>query len=179
MKTNIFLLLVCVFFITSWGQEKTSVQNLQGQIVLFGETTISDFQNPYFASWYNQYYSNYKPDKSIIKKFSKKLKKHQITIFFGSWCGDSKRQVPKMLKILKSADFPQKNLKLIGVNYQKKADQKQEIGKDIRRVPTFIIYKKGKEIGRIVETPKESLEKDLLKILDGQTYTPNYYTPKK
>jgi len=36
---------------------------------------------------------------------------------------------------------------------------------DIKRVPTFIIYENGEEIGRIIETPKKSLEKDLEKIV--------------
>jgi hypothetical protein len=35
----------------------------------------------------------------------------------------------------------------------------------IKRIPTFIIYKKKREIGRIVETPGDLIEKDLLKIL--------------
>ena len=33
----------------------------------------------------------------------------------------------------------------------------------INRVPTAIIYRNNKEIGRIIETPKKTLEKDLFK----------------
>ena len=36
---------------------------------------------------------------------------------------------------------------------------------NIERVPTFIIYRGEKEIGRIVETPKKSLERDLWNIV--------------
>jgi hypothetical protein len=54
---------------------------------------------------------------------------------------------------------------LIGVNREKQglSDEAEEL--DIEFVPTIIFYKDGSEIGRIVETPAESLEKDLLKIL--------------
>ena len=37
----------------------------------------------------------------------------------------------------------------------------------IQRVPTFIIYKNNIESGRIIETPKTSLEQDLVNILTG------------
>ena len=45
---------------------------------------------------------------------------------------------------------------------------------NIHRVPTFIIYKNGKEINRIVEEPVSTLEGDLKQILDGN-YTSSYY----
>ena len=41
-------------------------------------------------------------------------------------------------------------------------------GLRIELVPTIIFYKDGSEIGRIVETPVESMEKDLLKIIEKQ-----------
>jgi len=62
-------------------------------------------------------------------------------------------------------EFPFNNLDLICVNRSKTAE---EVGVEkgyVDFVPTFIISKEGKEIGRIVEEPTESLEKDLLAIL--------------
>ena len=46
---------------------------------------------------------------------------------------------------------------------------------EIINVPTFIFYKKDKEINRIVEITLESFEKDILKILDGSGYENAYY----
>jgi hypothetical protein len=39
------------------------------------------------------------------------------------------------------------------------------IANKVSLVPTFIVYRNNQEIGRIIETPNQSLEKDLLKIL--------------
>ena len=36
---------------------------------------------------------------------------------------------------------------------------------EIELVPTFILDYNGEEIGRIIESPEESLEKDLLRII--------------
>lgn len=57
----------------------------------------------------------------------------------------------------------------------KKSPQHEETGKNIVRVPTIIIEQKGVEIGRIIEFPKTSLEKDLLSILRKEKYQPNYH----
>ncbi|MCU0370461.1 MAG: thioredoxin family protein [Bacteroidales bacterium] len=48
------------------------------------------------------------------------------------------------------------------VNRDKEAGLVETINYNIQKVPTFIIYRKGREIGRIIETPYTTLEKDLL-----------------
>jgi hypothetical protein len=45
---------------------------------------------------------------------------------------------------------------------------------NIFKVPTFIFYKDGKEIGRYVEYARVSLEKDILKIVSGLPYKHSY-----
>ena len=94
---------------------------------------------------------------------------------WGTWCGDSKRETPRFYKVMEAADFNfKKNFKLVAVNRGKKTPDNLQEGKNIIRVPTFIFYKKGKEIGRYVEYPRESMEKDFLKILKGEDYKHSY-----
>ena len=59
-------------------------------------------------------------------------------------------------------------------NY-KKGPNGEEDGYNIHRVPTFIFYKNGKEVNRIVEYPKETLERDIKNIVTNQRYFPNYF----
>jgi tetratricopeptide (TPR) repeat protein len=84
-----------------------------------------------------------------------------------------------MTKVLEKLAFPQKNLTLIGVDdsteVYKQSPQRQEAGMNIFRVPTFIVYENGKEVGRIVEYPTETMERDLLKIFAKKEYTANYF----
>jgi uncharacterized protein (DUF1015 family) len=44
-----------------------------------------------------------------------------------------------------------------------KTVEKMEL--EIEKVPTFIVYRNGEEIGRIIETPIKSMEEDLYEIL--------------
>jgi len=65
-------------------------------------------------------------------------------------------------------------MRLIMLDRDKKSGQNIEDGKDIHHVPTFIFLKNGTEIGRIVESPIESLEEDMFNILIGSPSTPHY-----
>ena len=65
-----------------------------------------------------------------------------------------------------------------GDSLYKKSPQHEEAGKNIVRVPTIIVEQKGNEIGRIIEFPITSLEKDLLTILRKEKYQPNYHQLK-
>ena len=93
---------------------------------------------------------------------------YEIVIVMGSWCGDSKEQVPRFYKIMDSFDFPESNIRLLCVDKKKTAQNYEEEISDynISFVPTFIFFRDGKELGRIIETPVESLEKDWLKIIE-------------
>jgi thiol-disulfide isomerase/thioredoxin len=101
-----------------------------------------------------------------------------ITLFMGTWCGDSKREVPRILKMLDCCGYPSEKITLIMVSNApdayKQSPQHEETGKNIIRVPTILIHENGKEVGRIVETPIASLEKDMLAILQQKGYVPNY-----
>lgn len=106
------------------------------------------------------------------------LSEYTITAFFGTWCGDSKKELPRFYKILDTVNFPLERLTVVGVarnrdNYKQSPGGEEE-GLNIHRVPTFIFYKDGKEVNRIVEHPVKTLEDDMAKILRLENYVPLY-----
>ena len=84
-----------------------------------------------------------------------------------TWCGDSKREVPRFYKILDALNFSEKKMQVISVDRNKKAEGFDLTSMNITRVPTFIFYKENKEIGRITERPTKSLEEDMFAILSS------------
>jgi len=89
----------------------------------------------------------------------------EFLVFLGTWCGDSKREVPRFMKIADMAGIPAERIRLCGVDRAKKSPDGAAAPYAIERVPTFIVLRDGKEEGRIVERPVGTLEGDLLTIL--------------
>ena len=103
---------------------------------------------------------------------------YDIKLFLGTWCGDSKRESPKLIKILETADFPMEQLEIVALDYRKglykTSPTGEEKGLNIIKVPTIIFFKDGKEVNRIVESPLETLEQDIAQIVFKKDYVPNY-----
>ncbi|SHH03264.1 thioredoxin family protein [Winogradskyella jejuensis] len=150
---------------------------------LLGKIDKSGFENETYSKWFNTNYENYNPNAQIIEVLKQNLNDYKIKLFMGTWCGDSKREVPKFFKILEAADYPMKQLTSVALSREKEtykeSPQHEEAGLNIVRVPTFIFFKNGKEVNRIIERPIETLEKDILKIITSNDYKPNYFGVKR
>jgi thiol-disulfide isomerase/thioredoxin len=88
-----------------------------------------------------------------------------VVVFLGTWCSDSRREVPHFLKIADQAGIPMSRITLFALDRQKQSPDGTAKHYDIDRVPTFVFLKEGEEVGRIVETPKTTLEGDIVAIL--------------
>jgi hypothetical protein len=136
-----------------------------GEPLILGYCPASAMNDSVFFNTWTTEYNNYQPDYGTIDSLEAKLDSINITIVFRSTCSDSREQLPRLFKILNELNYDVNTITLIGVNRQKQGLSNEAEGLEIELVPTIIFYKGGSEIGRIVETPTESLENDLLKIL--------------
>ncbi len=174
-------LLLSLHFAFSQTHKKLTTDK-KGNELLLGKITKSDLINNTFNTWFSKNHKDYLVNKSIIKQLKDSLNQYEIKAFLGTWCGDSKKEVPRFYKVLEAAKFSENQLHVIAVNRTKEAYKQspngEEKGLNIHRVPTFIFYKNGKEVNRIVEHPKETLERDILNIVTKNKYTPNYMAVK-
>ena len=141
---------------------------------LIGIAAKSNFLEAPFNDWFNFNYENYTLNTETIASLKPLLKDLTIKAFMGTWCVDSQEQTPVFYKILDATDFNYKNLEMVAVNRSKKTPDNLQEGLNIIRVPTFIFYRKGEEVGRFVEYPRESVEADMLKIVSGEAYKHSY-----
>lgn len=149
--------------------------------ILLGSFSRDSLLNEPFKTWFEPGYNDYTPQAEVVEQLKKcNLKAHSVKVFMGTWCGDTKRELPRFLKTLDAIGFPQQNVEIIGVSNlddaYKQSPKHEERGLEIYRVATFVFFKNGVEVNRIVEYPVNSLETDLLAILSGTAYTPNYKT---
>jgi thiol-disulfide isomerase/thioredoxin len=91
----------------------------------------------------------------------------EYLVFFGSWCPDSEREVPRFLKIADLANIERDRVRLYALDRTKRSPDGLTDTYAIKRIPTFIFLKGGKEVGRITEVPSSTLEGDMLTILAG------------
>ena len=137
-----------------------------GKMLLGIQTKDQLLKSPY-SDWYLKEHDEYTIDKKNVEELKKeKLSSYKMIVVLGTWCEDSHREVPRLMKILESINFPEQKLTIIAVNRKKEAPGGEEGIYNIQRVPTIIVQKYGKEIGRIIEYPASGyLERDLLEIV--------------
>lgn len=168
------ILLFCLFILTSANSILSQELNKKyfdkkvGSEILIDQCNRDGLKEGTFGVAFDFQYKEYHSDIYTIEKLRNQLGNISIKIVFGSWCYDSEMQVPRFIKILDEIDFDDSNLVIIAVDRLKKSHDLNIDNLKIKYIPTFIVYKNNKEIGRIVENPKISLEMDLLKILQKE-----------
>jgi hypothetical protein len=178
--TIVFIILTALSFnsVAQYVAYNNKASDRNGNPTLLGQATREGLQQEPFASWFNKNYQDYTIDSATAAQLKSLVKGKQFDIFMGTWCGDSRREVPRMFKILDYIGVEAAQIRLIQVSNRdsvyKQSPGHGERGLDILRVPTLLVYENNKETGRIVEYPVVSLEKDLLTLFTRQPYTPNY-----
>lgn len=136
--------------------------------IITGKFTWNQWQKQ--AGWDKYDAADYEPGEFLAGQLSEIVKNNDISflLFSASWCGDSKSEVPKIYKLFDTAKIPIDRIKLFGVDRQKLEPTGTAEKYKIERVPTLVILRDGKEIGRIIEHPKTSWEEDIFKIITKQ-----------
>lgn len=89
----------------------------------------------------------------------------RIEVLFATWCHDSEREVPRLLKILETAGVESSAVELVALDFNKTEPKGRAALQGLEYTPTFVFSVAGEEIGRIVERPDKSLEASLANIV--------------
>jgi thiol-disulfide isomerase/thioredoxin len=189
MKRITFLLVFCLVVVTGCktskpvaeintnaSQKPESMTDNTHQAVNYSEqsTWLLGYFNPVqlkrepHSVWFYKGYDEYQPAREAINSLNG-INREGLTIkiVMGTWCPDSRREVPRFMKVIDTWKFPSDLVTFIGVDNGKNSPIGGYDELDIQRVPTFIIYKNNIETGRIIENPATSLEQDMVNILGG------------
>ena len=130
--------------------ENARVKVLQG---IISKAIIE--QDTSFAKWYTPNKNAYAPDTAQVAAFKKAAtQKLQFVIFGGTWCEDTQFILPRFFKLQEMGGIPDNNITFFGVDRSKKTLGHVAGAFNIINVPTIIIMKDGKELGRVVEYGK-------------------------
>jgi len=142
-----------------------SILGLSGQTEMLGPLTKEAILKG-VPDW-EEVAAAYQPKTDCLQKLKALQQPVRIEVFLGTWCSDSKSHVSAYFKILDMADNPLIQTVYIGIPRDKQSRSKYlPPVKNVEKLPTFLVYRDGKEQGRIIETPTKSVEEDLLAILN-------------
>ncbi len=141
------------------AQNNTKEDSIINKKILYGQVNLDAFDMDFCSTWYVTEHDSYKADKAILENLlEQSLEDISISLILGSWCHDSHREVPRFIKILEEINYPFDQLNMNALDTNKTSPDFDAKANNITNVPTAIIYRNGKEIGRIIESPTLSLK---------------------
>ena len=140
----------------------------------FGEFSRDQLENSNHNGWFVENYNAHPLNKALVSQIDSLFDDIEVTIYMGTWCEDSQREVPGFLKIIDALEANDQVQPIVGLNEDKVSHDGSAEQAGVTNVPTFIFSKDGEEINRIVEFPIISLEQDILDILQEKGYKHAY-----
>lgn len=169
--TNIFTLSVLTLAMQQFNAQKVvvnrEVETTNDGKMLLGNQLKEQFMKEPYSEWYTKEFNEYALDQKAVGELRKNnITSYNLIVFVGTWCEDSHRDFPRLMKILEEVKYPDSRLTIIAVNRKKESPTGDEVKYNVSKVPTIIVEKYGKEIGRIIEMPTTGyVERDLVEIL--------------
>ncbi|HWI90880.1 MAG TPA: thioredoxin family protein [Flavisolibacter sp.] len=162
-----FLLIAAVILSAQIVFAQTEIsQDASGNKVLKGFITKQELATDSSFKWFAENQKGYTPDQNALQLLRANRDSINIVAFGGTWCGDTKFVLPKFFVLADAAGLSQDRVTLLGVDHSKKTIQHLSEAFGITNVPTIIVMKNGKELGRVVEYGHTGLfDKDLAEIL--------------
>lgn len=111
---------------------------------------------------------HYQPDGAIVERLRAIDRPVKLEVVLATWCGDSRQHVPRLLKSIALASNPNITVELIGIDAEFVQPVNVVAGKNVTNVPTVIVSRNDKEVGRMIETPAAAtVEEDVCDIVSG------------
>lgn len=168
---TILIILLVIFPMVTTAQEKeynveTESVSEYVQKILNGPITKEGLKKMPYKIWFNTNYKTYIVDTETLKNIKqRKLKGVKVKAFMGTWCHDSNREIPRLMRVCEELGIYD-DLELIGLDVNKTNRLNQQEGWNIRKTPTIIFLRDGEELGRILEEPEISFEHSMELILN-------------
>lgn len=128
---------------------------------------ILEKDTSFYKTWYYANFNAYSPNAEAVAGLKKNSDSLQIIAFMGTWCEDSHFIIPRLFHLADAAGLAKDKVSLIGTDRNKKTLGYLSEAMGVTNVPTIVIMRKGKELGRVIEYGKSGMfDKDLAEILN-------------
>jgi hypothetical protein len=163
---------ICIMMLYIGGVQSCAAQTYTIETEPSGARVLKGFfqrdvleEDSVFSSWFTTNYNAYRYDSSVVAQIAALTSDVHVVMVVGTWCGDSKRELPKQFKILDAVNITEERIVMFGVDRSKRSQDGTTQQYNVIRVPTLIVFRGEQELGRIVEFPRATHEVDLLRLL--------------
>ena len=136
-----------------------------GSKMLVGISDKNTLMTDKAFGWFKKGYDQYKPDATQVEVISRIAPSLHIDVFAGTWCDDTHDLLPEFYKVMDAAKVTDAQITLHLVNRDKKTKDGSSEKYKITKVPTFIVFIKDRQVGKVVESAKKSIEADIADML--------------
>ena len=154
-KFLVFVMMSFIFKNANAQTPYTSSVDDRNVTILNGIVTKYAIENnKVFAGWYGPNQSTYKPEAATLNAMEAAKGKVQFVVFGGTWCEDTQNILPKFFKLQELSGVSDNAVSFFAVDRKKHTLGNLNDAFKITNVPTIIVMKDGKEMGRVVEYGK-------------------------
>ncbi len=166
MRSRSYITIVALLWLAACTPKNAQMvtKDKDGSKMIVGTAQRSVLHDAAF-DWFDKGYNAYKPAAAPLSVIKGQAASLHVVVFGGTWCDDTHELLPKFYKVADAADIKDAQITLHLVNRDKKTKDGSADKYKITNVPTYIVLKGDKEIGRITESVKKSMEADLAEIL--------------
>lgn len=167
MKRIIILASVLLSGIVAFCQSQFEVlPDKDGGKILKGVLPVDILEKDPSFKWFAENQKGFTSQSAALAGLKREADSVQLVVFMGTWCEDSHFVIPRLYSLVQQAGFSRDRMTLIGVDRDKKTSGHLSEALNVTNVPTIIVMKNGREIGRVIEYGKDGLfDKDLGQIL--------------
>lgn len=158
----------CTVAKTSSAQQPkyTVIADDKKEKVLKGYIDKSVLDSDTAFRWFRENMRYGSADAVAVEAFKKYGNDFKLLIFGGTWCEDTQAMLPLVYRLAEKSGYPETNITLVAVDRSKIGPDDLHQIHNVTNVPTFIVLRDGKEIGRVVEFGKYAqVDKELGEIV--------------
>lgn len=176
MKELIVAASALVFLISCTASRQAGLTHPKYTIISDTETKVlkgyinrATIESDTTFKWFAENMKYGTADAAAVEAFKNNAANFSMVIFGGTWCHDTQNLLPVFYRLVDKSGYPENKITLIAVDREKTAPADLHKTYNITNVPTFIVMKDGKEVGRVVEYGKEGqIDKELGEIVSKE-----------
>jgi len=173
MRKVVVPVLALAFIIACTPTRKTGAIKTRYKVIADTETKVlqgyidrSVLEHDTAFKWFAENLKYGTADPAAVQAFKDNAASFNVVIFGGTWCHDTQNLLPVFYRLVEKSGFPEKNITIVALDRSKNGPDNMTTTYHVTNVPTFIVMKDGKEVGRVVEYGKEGqIDKELGEIV--------------